>query len=138
MPSVKIEKLETVRGNDNVDLFNPFADPIVLRTTLDFSADVLALIQPQVLLTYQIIELRTDIVVEQWQFQFGVPGPGYYHWITLPTAYDLGLDWVGSDIFGARAAAEIFEFDGARGLQAIDAMDVTPVHWFRFEPLYLL
>jgi hypothetical protein len=135
MPSVEIVRLETVKGNDNVNLFDPFNDPIVLRTTVNFSSDILALPQPLVTLTYQIIELKTDVVFEQWAFQFAVTDPGIYHWITLPTAHNLGLNWIGTDIFGARAAAEIFNFDGLSGLEAIDAMDVTPVHWFRFEPL---
>src|SRR5690242_18653557 len=104
MPSVEIVRLETVKGNDNVNLFDPFGDPIVLRTTVNFSSDVLALPQPQVALTYQIIEFKTDVVFEQWTFQFGVPGPGIYHWLTLPTAYDLGLNWNPTDIFGARAS----------------------------------
>ena len=138
MPSVKITAVETVKNSVNSDLFNPFTDPITLRLTIMFSSDVFQLVQPKTDITFQIIELRTNTVFEQWKFEYDPISPGMYVWVDLPTAHDLGLSWNWSDIFGFRGAVELFSLQGEEGLIAVDAMDVSEIHWFRVEPLFTL
>jgi hypothetical protein len=140
MPTVKITNVETVKGNTKADLFHPFNDRITLRLTLAFSPDVSRLPQPTVAITYQTIELRTDHVFEQWRFSHKIPAgwQGMYAWVVLPIAQQLGLNWVASDIFGFRGAAELFSFQGRSGLKSIDAQDVSAIHWFRLEAVFTL
>lgn len=138
MLTVKITNVETVKGNTNANLFHPFNDPITLRLTISFSPDVLKLPQPTVAITYQIIELRTDQVFEQWRFFHTIGFQSIYAWVVLPTAHQLGLNWVGSDIFGFRGAAELYSFQGSAGLKTIDGHDVSPTHWFRVEAVFAL
>ena len=139
MPSVQITKLKTINNTTNVetDLFNPFNDPIKLAVDAIFSADALQN-NPVIWITYQIIELRTNQVVEQWQFQNDLPYSPIDAWVVLPTAYSLGLNWISSDIFGFRAAIELFSNQGESGLQAVDAFAVSDILWFRFEPVSYL
>jgi hypothetical protein len=40
MPSCQILRLETVKGNTNTDVFNPFTDTITLRITFNVSQDL--------------------------------------------------------------------------------------------------
>ncbi|SRR6266480_626685 len=138
MPTVNITNVETVKRGVNANLFHPFFDPITLRLTIMFSSDVFQLPQPRIYSTFQILELRTNQVFEEWRFQANPAPPGIYHWVDLPTAHDLGLVWSASDIFGFRGAVELFSFQRASGLQAVDALDVSEVHWFRVEPVFLL
>jgi hypothetical protein len=138
MPTVKITNVETVKGTTNANLFHPFNDAITLRLTISFSPDALKLPQPMVAITYQIIELRTDQVFEQWRFFHNVRFQGIYAWVVLPTAHQLGLNWVASDIFGFRGAAELYSFQGPAGLQSIDAQDVSQTRWFRLAAIFTL
>lgn len=133
MATVKITDAETFKRGVNANLFHPYNDPITLRLTIVYTVfqPQLRILRPVVQLTFQIIELRTNQVVEHWLFQ-AKPTPGEnYGWLDIPTADDLGLNWVGSDIFGFRGAAELFSDQS----KSIDAQDVSEVHWFRFEAL---
>jgi hypothetical protein len=106
--------------------------------TTRFSYDVLKLPSPAVQLTYQIIDFRTNEVFEFWRFQFNYIYVVSEAWVDLPTAHDLGLNWIGSDLFGFRGAVEILSGQpGGAGLQATDIFDVSDVHWFRVEPIFL-
>jgi hypothetical protein len=139
MATVKITNVETVKNGVNANLFNPFSDPITLRLTIEFSLSLPEQrLRPVIQVTFQIIELRTNQVFEDWRFQIKPTPAGNYVWIDLPTADDLGLNWTGSDIFGFRGAVELFSNQGARGLKSIDALDVSQVHWFRIEQVFTL
>jgi hypothetical protein len=137
VPTVNIVRIETVKAGVNSDFFNPFTDPITLRMTINYSADILQLPEPTVRKTFQILTLDTNTVVEQWRFQSSIPGPAVYSWVDLPTANALGLNWTGSDIFGFRGAVEVFSFQGESGLVSIDAFDVSDIHWFRLAAVFI-
>jgi hypothetical protein len=136
MPTARITNVETVKGNNNANLFHPFNDRITLRMTLSFSPDVFKLPQPTMATTYQIIELRNDVVFEQWRFFRAISFQNMYTWLVLPTAHQLGLNWVGSDLFGFRGAVELYSFQGASGLISVDGHDVSRTHWFRVEAVF--
>ena len=136
MPTAKITKIETVKAGMNSDFFNPFGDPITLRMTINYSADIFQLPGPTVWQTFQIIELRTNTVFEQWRFQDAIKWPVTYSWVDLPTAQGLGLDWTASDIFGFRGAVEVFSWQGEDGLVSTEAFDVSHIHWFRLAAVF--
>ena len=139
MPMVQITNLETANPSGDTTLFDPFNDPITLRFTVAFGSELAQVQDPVVWSTFEIIEFGTNQVVEFWRFQNAVPSPGsYYDFMTTGTADALGLKWLACGIFGLRCAAEIFSNQGESGLQAVDAMDVSDIHWFRFMPLAAL
>jgi hypothetical protein len=138
MPSLRIIRVETVKRGTNANLFNPFTDPITLRLTTVYSADVFRLAQPRVHITYQILAMADNGVKFTHVAQHAVNPGGveYYSWVDLGTAHALGLNWTGSQLFGFRGAVELFASAGEAGEVAIDAFDVAPIHWFRLEPIF--
>jgi hypothetical protein len=139
MPSIQISSLKIFNGNTHVEtgLLNPFNDPFTLWLEAFFSADTMKM-NPEIWITFQIVALRTNEVVEQWVYQTPLLYSGIDAWIVLPTADALGLKWIGSDIFGFRAAIELFSNQGESGLQGVDALAVSDIRWFRFEPVFSL
>ena len=139
MPMVQITNLESANSSGDTTLFDPFNDPITLRFTVTFGPELAQVQNPIVWSSFEIIEFGTNKVVEIWRFQNPIPSAGsYYDFMTTGTADALGLNWLASGIFGLRCAAEIFSDQGESGLQAVDAMDVSDIHWFRFMPLAAL
>jgi len=134
MPTASITKVETVKSGVNADLFDPIADPLTLRMTLKFSADVMKLAKPTMLLTYQLIEFQTDTVFEQWAPWHTIPGTSAYAWVDLPSVYSLGLTWIPCGIFGFRGAVEVYDNYST----IIDAFDVSGVHWFHVKPVFFI
>lgn len=142
MPSVKITTLETDNAQgQNVSLFNPFTDPLKLTVFFTLSQDIVGMPSVQLTGTFQIIELRTNQVVvdhvAQANYNPGI-GPNVFWWMGSPTPHDWGLQWTQGDIFGFRAAIEVSSFQGAQGLVAVDAFDVSDIRWFRLEDVFEL
>jgi hypothetical protein len=138
MPSVKITNLETLMGDTDTTLFDPFGDPISLRISVSISADAMQVTNPKIRYIYQIINFSNNEVFETWQSTYDLLYLDAAAWIGLPTAHDLGMNWTASDIFGFRGAVELFSNQEENGLVAIDAMDVAGIHWFRVKDLFLV
>lgn len=142
MSSVRITSIETegVDGS-NRTLFNPFTDPLKLTMFVSLSPDLVNMPNIVVGGTFQLLELRTNLIVVDHYVQSNYNsalGPNFFWWLGSPTPHDWGLQWTGGDVFGFRAAIEVFQWQGASGLAAVDAFDVSSVRWFRLMDVFSL
>ncbi len=142
MPSARITRVETenVQGA-NVSLFDPFSDGLKLTMFFTLSADILQIPDVQLQGSFQILDFRNDqVVVHQsiWANYNPSLGPNLFWWLGSPTPHDWGLQWQSADIFGFRAAVEVFAQEGEAGMVAVDAFDVSDIRWFRLKDIFEL
>jgi hypothetical protein len=121
----------------NVDLYNPFLDDIVLTMEYSQGPDFLALDAPVVKGTWQIVDPRTNLVVVNYSVQSDAIKAPYISWaLGIGTAHDNGLRWLDIGIFGFRAMITGSQRIRGDGIDVVDTFDVSDISWFRIRPVF--
>jgi hypothetical protein len=136
MPSCQILKLETVKGDTNTDVFNPFTDAITLRITFTVSPDLIQQ-SARATLIYQVLSFADNQVKFQTAstIALGAGDGEKYAWVNIGTADSIHLD-SGSFLFGFRAAVTLQPAPSAADPNSpYLAFAVADPHWFRLLPV---
>lgn len=149
MPFLRIDGLRTVnQSGQNATLFDPFGDALALTMDLHASADLLALPNAAWSAEFQIFDPHQHKVVVSTSWG-GTFNWGQYFWIGKgnnwgpPSDYQTperwGLNWNANSIFGFRGIvkAQYVPSPGS-GWIAVDAFDVSAMHWFRVKEIFRL
>lgn len=151
MPELTITSVHTAsQHSSQATLFHPFDDALTLVMHLVASQDLMDVQDPHFEAAFQIINPRTNQVDihQTWFHSFAW---GRFFWISLgnnwgpsssdyTTPYRWGLNWTpaNTSIFGFRGLIKAYSWQGESGLQSLDAFDVSDIHWFRIEEVYML
>lgn len=142
MPSIQITDVSTYKNSTWTKevLFNPFSRDLVLAMDFNISPDIANTPNVILTMTLEIIEFRTNNVVFYNTYDWRVPLTWQYLYETLGplSPDDIGLNWVGGDIFGLRTSVEAAHYQNPDGDIAFDCLAVSDIVWFRLEDIYTL
>jgi hypothetical protein len=147
MLSLTITNAYTRSQKGITNLFDPYGDALVLVLHFSASADLMAVQKPCFQAAFQIIEPRTNqVVVHESYFDEFHWGPNF--WLAMgknwgggnyDTPHAWGLNWTPNSseaIFGFRGLVKAYSWQGANGLESLDAFSVSDIHWFRVKEIY--
>ena len=145
MPTLSINSIRTMnQAHVNATFFHPYFDALALVMDCYASPDLLAVPGPRFHAQFEILNPSTDVIVvnQGWAHPLAW---GQYFWISMgnnwgpsPADYTTPDKWGihpalhgWNEVFGFRGIIKAYSWQDDKGLQTIDAFDVSEMRWFR-------